>query len=177
MRSTFLHDPIICSFHTQEAQELFSQEHKKNKAYLTGHLEGQPVQDTHKQPRTGGDWEELLTLAWLSYFSRLFPRQLERGFLELFMRMPGGQPEFSVPKVIHFPSLIRVTIPYVALTELLTQSEHLSHASYSARCWGGGSRFRKKHIITVMRRRRTALTTNMRQYVFITDQAYAINTD
>lgn len=105
MRSLFLHDPIICSFYTQEAQEIFPCEHKKNRSYLTGHLEGQPLQDTHKQPRSGGDWEELLILAWLSYFFRLFPRQLERGFLELFIRMPGGQPEFSVPKVIHFSSL------------------------------------------------------------------------
>ena len=60
------------------------------------------------------------------------------------MRIPGGQPEFSAPKVIRFSSLTRVTIPYAALTELLTHPKHLSHASYSAGCWGGGSRCRKK---------------------------------
>lgn len=79
----------------------------------------------------------------------------------MFMRMPGGQSEFSNPKVVHFSSFTRVTVPYVALTELLTHTEHLSHASYSARCWGGGSRFRKKYILTVMMRgRRTIMTTS-----------------
>lgn len=140
---SFLQDSIICLFHTQEAQELFPHVRKKNRSYLTDPLEDQPLQDSHKWLRSCRDEEKLLILAWLSYLSKFFPRQLERGFLELFMRLPEGQPEFSVPTVLCSSTLTRATIPYVAATELCTHTEHLGCANYSARCWGGESRFRK----------------------------------